>query len=100
MPNIIDEIVLDYGTQVALIQSTLDKIIELQGALINEYHDCPSCGKKVTKKGKTSREVHALNTEHRIEIQKYRCPWDWTKSERIRAIYGADVRISLTKDLG
>jgi len=97
-PETIDEIGLDYESQVGLIQSTLDKIIELQGPLINEYHDCPRCGKKVTKKGKTSCEVHAMSTEHKIKFQKYRCPnCDWTSSESIRAIYGTDVHTSLTK---
>ena len=60
-PETIDEIGLDYESQIALIQSTLDKIIERQGPLINEYHDCPRCGKKVTRRGKTSCEVHARN---------------------------------------
>ena len=97
-PETIDKIGLDYKLQVALIQSTLDKIIELQGPLVNEYCDCPRCGKKVTRKGKTSCEVHAMTTEHKIEIQKYRCPHcDWTSSESIRAIYGTDVHTSLTK---
>ena len=35
-PETIDEIGLDYESQIALIQSTLDKIIELQGSLINK----------------------------------------------------------------
>jgi transposase-like protein len=97
-PETIDEIGLDYKSQIALIQSTLDKIIEHQGPLINKYHDCPRCGKKVTKKGKTSCEVHAMSTEHKVEFQKYRCPYcDWTSSESIRAIYGTDVHTSLTK---
>ena len=97
-PETIDEIGLDYESQVALIQSALDKIINLQGPLINEYHDCLRCGKKVIKKGKKICEVHAMSTEHKIEIQKYRCPsCDWTSSESIRAIYGTDVHTSLTK---
>lgn len=97
-PDTIDEIGLDYESQVALLQSTLDKIIELQGPLINKYRDCPRCGKEVTKKGKTTCEVHAMSTEHKIEFQKYRCPHcDWTSSESIRAIYGTDVHTSLTK---
>jgi ssDNA-binding Zn-finger/Zn-ribbon topoisomerase 1 len=97
-PETIDDIGLNYESQVVLIQSTLDKIIELQGPLINQYHDCPRCGKKVIKKGKGSCEVHAMSTEHKIKIQKYRCPdCDWTSSESIRAIYGTDVHTSLTK---
>lgn len=97
-PNTIDEIGLDYKAQIALLKSTLDKIIELQGPLVNEYHNCPRCGKKVSKRGKASCEVHAMNTDHKIEIQKDRCSHcDWTSSESIKVMYGTDVHTSLTK---
>lgn len=97
-PKTIDQIGLETASQQKLVQATADKLLELQGPLINTHATCPNCQSKVVKKGKTSCEVHALNTEHTIEIQKYRCPeCDWTSSDSIKKMYGTDVHTALTK---
>ena len=97
-PKTIDQIGLDIALQQQLIQSTADMIIALQGPLINTHKTCPKCQRKVVKKGHTSCEVHALNTDHVIKIQKYRCPdCDWTSSDSIKTMYGTDVHTALTK---
>lgn len=97
-PKTIDQIGLETASQQKLVQATADKLLELQGPLINAQTTCPNCQSQVVKKGKTSCEVHALNTEHTIEIQKYRCPkCDWTSSDSIKKMYGTDVHTALTK---
>lgn len=97
-PKTIDQIGLEASSQQKLVQTTADKLLELQGPLINTYEICPKCQHKVAKKGKTNCEVHALHTDHTIEIQKYRCPkCDWTSSDSIKTMYGTDVHTALTK---
>jgi transposase-like protein len=97
-PKTIDQIGLETSAQQQLVQSTADKLIELQGALVNAHETCPRCQHKVIKGGKTSCEVHALNTDHEIKIQKYRCPvCHWASSDSIKTMYGTDVHTSLTK---
>lgn len=97
-PETIDQIGLETSTQQQLVQATADKLIELQGPLINEHKKCPKCKHKVVKSGKTTCEVHSLNSEHTIEIQKYKCPkCYWTSSDSIKKMYGTDVHTSLTK---
>lgn len=97
-PKIIDEIGLDYETQLRLVRSSIDKVIELQGPLINEYSHCPKCNTPIRKNGKKECMVHSMNLDHKIEIQKYRChKCDWMSPNSIRGIYGTDVHTSLTK---
>jgi hypothetical protein len=97
-PKTIDQIGLETSLQQQLVQSTADKLIELQGPLINEHKTCPKCEHKVTRSGKTTCEIHSLNSEHVIEIQKYKCPiCYWTSSDSIKKMYGTDVHTSLTK---
>ena len=97
-PETIDQIGLETTLQEKLVQSMGDKVIELQGPLVNTHTVCPKCQHKVVKKGKTRCEIHTLNTDHMIEIQKYRCPQcDWTSSDSIRNMYGTDVHTTLTK---
>lgn len=95
-PSTIDAIGLNASTQHQLVQNTADKMIALQGPLINTYITCPKCQHKVIKKGKTSCDIHSLTTDHTIEIQKYRCPQcDWTSSDSIKTMYGTDTHTSL-----
>jgi transposase-like protein len=97
-PSTIDDIGLNATAQHQLAQNTADKMIEMQGPLINSYTTCPRCEHKVIKKGKTSCDVHAMTTDHSIDIQKYRCPkCDWTSSDSIKTMYGTDTHTSLTK---
>jgi len=97
-PETIDQIGLETALQQELVQLTADKIIEQQGPLINQHITCPRCKNKVVKKGKTSCEIHSLNSEHTIEIQKYRCEkCNWSSSDSIKKMYGTDVHTSLTK---
>lgn len=97
-PKTIDQIGLETTLQQRLVQSTADKLIELQGPLVNTHEECPRCQHKVIKGGKMHCEVHALNTDHTIEIQKYRCPvCHWSSSDSIKTMYGTDVHTALTK---
>jgi protein-arginine kinase activator protein McsA len=97
-PSSIDDIGLNASTQHQLVQKTADKMIELQGPLIHSYQICPRCQHKVSKRGKTSCEIHSLTTDHVIEVQRFRCPeCNWTSSDSIKNIYGTDTHTSLTK---
>lgn len=97
-PATIDDIGLTTDHQHQLIQNTADKLIELQGPMINTYDLCPRCACKIPKRGTTTCEVHSLTTDHVIKIQKYRCPeCNWTSSDSIKNIYGSDTHTSLTK---
>jgi transposase-like protein/translation initiation factor 1 (eIF-1/SUI1) len=97
-PDSIDDIGLTAANQHQLVQHTADKIIELQGPMINVYDTCPRCKEKISKRGKTTCEVHSLTTDHIVDLQKYRCSHcNWTSSDSIRNIYGSDTHTSLTK---
>ncbi len=97
-PASIDDIGLNAANQHQLVQNTADKIIEIQGPMINVYDTCLRYKEKISKRGKTTCEVHSLTTDHIVDLQKYRCSHcNWTSLDSIRNIYGADTHTSLTK---
>jgi hypothetical protein len=97
-PQLIDDIGLDYQAQLQLVQASIDKVVELQGPLVNEYSACPKCNTPIRKNGKKECVVHAMHSDHKIEIQKYRChKCDWMSPNSIKSIYGTDTHTSLTK---
>ncbi len=82
---------LETTFQQKLVQLTADKLA-LQGPLINACEECPRCQHRLIKGGKMHCEVHALNTDHTIDIQKYRCPvCHWSSSDSIKTMYGTAI---------
>jgi hypothetical protein len=97
-PKVIDDIGLNYKDQTTLVDKVLKQLVELQGPLINRYDKCPNCNGKLSKDGKEKCDVHTMNSDKVIEIQRYRCrKCKWMSSNSIKATYGTDVHTSLTK---
>jgi hypothetical protein len=97
-PSTIDEIGLNYHDQTTLVDKILEQLVELQGPLINRHDKCPNCNGKLSKDGKEKCDVHTMNSDKVIEIQRYRCrSCKWMSSNSIKSTYGTDVHTSLTK---
>ena len=60
--------------QIDLLQKCQDALLDKQSGLLHGPDLCPQCSTKLVKAGFQESDFHSVFTDHRVRIQKLRCP--------------------------
>ncbi len=100
-PKNIIELGLNHSTQISILQSIQDIVLENQAPFIKQDIDsCPECNNKLWNNGNKKSAFHAIFTDHKISIQKQRCSsknCGWTSNPSIKELFGTSVHPDLYK---
>ncbi len=100
-PASILELGLRHEEQISLLEKVQNTVLAAQSKLIDTgYNRCPKCGQKLHKRGFTQSKFHAVFTDHRIGIQKYKCcspECDWQSTPTTNSVFGTSIHPDLAK---
>ena len=88
-PMTIKDLGYFHEDQIALIQIIQDIKLRYETLLLNQESDCPKCDCKIKSNGIRPSNFHVALTDHKIKIQKRRCPCGWNSPDTIDSLYGA-----------
>ena len=100
-PTSILELGLRHEEQISLLEKVQNSLLAAQSKLIDTgYNKCPRCGHKLHKRGFAKSQFHAVFTDHKIGIQKHRCPnpdCKWQSTPSTSAVFGTAIHPDLGK---
>lgn len=100
-PTSILELGLRHEEQISLLEKVQNSLLAAQSKLIDTgYKECPRCGHKLHKRGFAKSQFHAVFTDHKIGIQKHRCPnpeCKWQSTPSTSAVFGTAIHPDLAK---
>ena len=100
-PTSILELGLRHEEQISLLEKVQNSVLAAQSKLIDTGYDkCPRCGHKLHKRGFAKSTFHAVFTDHKIGIQKHKCPdpaCNWQSTPSTSSVFGTAIHPDLAK---
>ncbi|MGA7953553.1 MAG: ISKra4 family transposase [Gloeobacterales cyanobacterium] len=100
-PQSIIDLGLRHLEQISLLEKVQNALLAEQSVLIDPgMNVCPNCGRKLKKNGAKESDFHAVFSDHRLAIQKYRCnhpECGWQSASTIKSIFGTSIHPDLAK---
>ena len=100
-PESILELGLRHNEQISLLSKVQNALLAQQAVLIDTGTKvCPNCGQKLKKNGWKESDFHAVFSDHKLSIQKYRCSssgCNWQNASTIKSLFGTNIHPDLAK---
>jgi predicted DNA binding protein len=96
-PTTLKEFGYLHSEQIQLLQGIQDFKLLYETKLINEEVLCPNCHRKTSARGTRKSNFHAVFTDHKISIQRRRCPCGWSSPDSVEGIYGSSMHPDLVE---
>jgi len=100
-PASILELGLRHEEQISLLEKVQNSVLAAQSKLIDTgYDQCPRCGHKLHKRGFSKSKFHAVFTDHKVGIQKHKCPnpdCNWQSTPSTSSVFGTAIHPDLAK---
>lgn len=100
-PNSILDLGLRHSEQISLLEKVQNSLLaEQSNLIIADQKVCPNCGQKLIRNGYTHSQFHAVFSDHRLCLQKHRCPnpeCRWQRVPTIKSIFSTSIHPDLAK---
>lgn len=100
-PKSILDLGLRHAEQISLLEKVQSSLLAEQSNLIvADEKVCPNCGHKLSRNGYTHSQFHAVFSDHRLCLQKHRCPnreCSWQRVPTITSVFGTSIHPDLAK---
>lgn len=100
-PESILELGLRHEEQISLLSKVQNALLAQQAVLIDTRTKvCPNCGQKLKKNGSKESDFHAVFSDHKLSVQKYRCSspeCNWQNASTIKSLFGTNIHPDLAK---